>query len=222
MRVPVRSLVTTRARCWPGMALLLACSALSHAAHYSFKHYLQDSGLTNLAVNTINQDRDGFLWVATDNGLFRYNGRRFRRFGRDEGLPQDDVTALTISSGGTVWAGTPGGIAYLSGLRFHPVLSSTALDSLSQGRLVAAGENAAYASTGHGLMKLTLENSGASVRQIYTGETYGVAVDSGGTVWFGCGRDLCRVEGQKVSIVGTNLGLPRGRWESALRKSKVC
>ncbi len=198
------------------MALFLACPALCHAARYSFKHYLQDSGLTNLAVNTINQDRDGFLWVATDNGLFRYNGRRFRRFGREEGLPQDDVTALTISAGGTVWAGTPGGIAYLSGLRFHPVLSSTALDSLSQGRLVAAAENAVYASTGHGLMKLTLENRGASVRQIYTGETYGVAVEPGGTVWFGCGRELCRVEGQKVSIVGTSLGLPRGRWESAL------
>ena len=43
----------------------------------------------------------------------------------------------------------------------------------------AAAENAVYASTGHGLMKLTLENSGASVRQIYTGETYGVAVESG-------------------------------------------
>src|ERR1035438_8995152 len=143
IRIVVKSAFPIRARWWTGMALFLACPALCHAARYSFKHYLQDSGLTNLAVNTINQDRDGFLWVATDNGLFRYNGRRFRRFGRDEGLPQDDVTALTISSGGTVWAGTPGGIAYLSGLRFHPVLSSTALDSLSQGRLVAAGENAA-------------------------------------------------------------------------------
>src|ERR1035438_7893016 len=160
MRVAVRSLVTTRARCWPAMTLLLACSAPSHAAHYSFKHYLQDSGLTNLAVNTINQDRNGFLWVATDNGLFRYNGRRFRRFGREEGLPQDDVTALTVSAAGTVWAGTPVGIAYLSGSRFHPVLFNAALDSVSQGRLVAAEENAAYASTGHGLMKLTLGNSG--------------------------------------------------------------
>src|ERR1039457_5582963 len=145
IRRVVKSVFTTRARWWPGMALFLACAAICHAARYSFKHYLQDSGLTNLAVNTINQDRDGFVWVATDNGLFRYNGRRFQRFGREQGLPQDDVTALTVSAGGTVWIGTPSGVAYLRGSRFHAVPSNTVLDSLSQGRLVAAGENAAYA-----------------------------------------------------------------------------
>ena len=198
------------------MALFLAFAASCHAAHYSFKHYLQDSGLTNLAVNTINQDRDGFIWVATDNGLFRYNGRRFQRFGHEQGLPQDDVTALTISAGGTVWAGTPVGFAYLRGGSFHPVVFGTALDSLSQGRLVAAEEDVVYASTGRGLLKLTLENSGVSMRQIYMGETFGVAVESGGTVWFGCGRDLCRLRGQRLSTVGTALGLPPDRWESAL------
>ena len=48
-------------------------------------------------INTINQDKDGFLWVVTDNGLFRYKGLRFERFGREDGLPQDDVTALAVS-----------------------------------------------------------------------------------------------------------------------------
>lgn len=201
------------------MAAFLACAALGHAASYSFKHYLQGSGLTNLAVNTINQDKDGFLWVATDNGLFRYNGRRFQRFGREEGLPQDDVTALTVSAGGTVWAGTPVGIAYLSGGQFHAVLAA-GLEASSQGRLVASEQNAAYASTGNGIVKLKLERSGVSVQQVYAGQTYALAVGAGGTVWFGCGRDLCRLQGHEVAMVGTRMGLPADKWENALSDGK--
>src|SRR5271168_2708421 len=98
---------------------ILACVVLGHAERYSFKPYLQESGLTNLAVNTIAQDQDGFLWVATDNGLFRYTGRHFQRFGREHGLPQDDVTGLAVSADGTLWAGTPIGVAHLNGGRFH-------------------------------------------------------------------------------------------------------
>ena len=38
-------------------------------------------GLTNLDVLSLLQDRTGFLWVGTDNGLYRYDGRHFRMFG---------------------------------------------------------------------------------------------------------------------------------------------
>jgi ligand-binding sensor domain-containing protein len=118
----VRSVAPCRIGFLAGVAIVINCSPLCHAERYSFKHYTQDSGLTNLAVNTINQDKDGFLWVATDNGLFRYNGGRFERFGRENGLQQDDITALAVTPAGTVWAGSAGGIDYLSGGRFHPAL----------------------------------------------------------------------------------------------------
>ena len=194
------------------VALWLACAMLGNAQHYSFKHYLQDRGLTNLAVNTINQDQDGFLWVATDNGLFRYNGQRFYHFGREEGLPQDDVIALAVSEAGTVWAATPIGVAYLSQGRFHPVESGPKI--WRQGRLTEAHGDATYASTGHGLFKFTRQGTGVSVDQLFLGETFGLATEPGGTVWFGCGQDLCRLQNRLVSAVGLELGLPHDQWES--------
>ena len=216
MRMMVKILFTSRP-CWlPGVVVILACVALGHAERYSFKQYLQDRGLTNLAVNTVTQDKDGFLWVATDNGLFRYNGRRFQRFGREEGLPQDDVTALAVSAGGTVWAGTPIGISYLSGGRFHTVSYRPGVETRSPGNLVATGDNDVYASTAHGLVKLTLQSGGVSVEELYAGETFAVAVDAVGTVWFGCGRNLCRLQGRQVASVGARLGLPRDRWYNAV------
>jgi signal transduction histidine kinase/ligand-binding sensor domain-containing protein/ActR/RegA family two-component response regulator len=207
-------------RCWPGIITLCACAILCNGERYSFKHYLQDSGLTNLAVNTISQDKDGFLWVATDNGLFQYNGRHFIRFGREEGLPQTDVTSLTVSAGGTLWAGTPVGVAYLRGGRFHQALPGPTLYPWQSGGLAGGDGNTTYASTGQGLLKLTLEGTQVSVQKLYEGETFAVAVEPGGTVWFGCGNDLCRFEGQKTTIVGTQLGLPHDRWQSAVSDAR--
>jgi signal transduction histidine kinase/streptogramin lyase/ActR/RegA family two-component response regulator len=199
----------------PKIAIFLACTALCQAQRYSFKHYLQDSGLTNLSVNTINQDKDGFLWVATDNGLFRYNGRHFDRFGREEGLPQDDVTALAVSPGGALWAGTPVGVAYRQGDRFHSIQLG-GQDAWSIEHLIAAEGDSTYASTSYGLFKLSLENGVVSVRKIYAGETFAIAVEPGGRVWFGCGHDLCRFQGHETENVSEHLGLPHDRWETAV------
>src|ERR1019366_9047066 len=54
---------------------------------YNFKFYGEEEGLENLVVQVVLQDRAGFLWVGTQNGLFRYDGSRFRAFGRADGLP---------------------------------------------------------------------------------------------------------------------------------------
>lgn len=52
----------------------------------SFRYYGTDEGLTSVAVKVLFQDRTGFLWVGTENGLFRYDGQRFQRYGSADGL----------------------------------------------------------------------------------------------------------------------------------------
>ena len=49
------------------------------AQEYSFRYYGQEDGLTSLAVKVLYQDRTGFLWAGTENGLFRYDGLWFQR-----------------------------------------------------------------------------------------------------------------------------------------------
>src|ERR1700739_4226818 len=66
--------------------LLLLARALA-GQRYSFKEYGQDQGLTNLDVFCLLQDRTGFLWVGTEDGLFRYDGRQFRAYTKAQGLP---------------------------------------------------------------------------------------------------------------------------------------
>ena len=57
------------------------------AQRYNFKFYGEDEGLKNLAVQAVLQDRAGFLWAGTQNGLYRYDGNRFTAFTRATACP---------------------------------------------------------------------------------------------------------------------------------------
>ena len=103
-----------------GVFALLTCQA-AFAQRFNFKFYGEDEGLANLAVQAVLQDRAGFLWVATQNGLYRYDGSHFAAFGKDEGLPAARIEALHESIDGTLWAGTQNGLARRRGDSFEIV-----------------------------------------------------------------------------------------------------
>ena len=66
--------------------LLLPHGAI--AQQYTFRQYGQQDGLTNLTVLCLTQDRSGYIWICTENGLFRHDSSVFERFGAKEGLPR--------------------------------------------------------------------------------------------------------------------------------------
>src|SRR4051812_10871550 len=67
------------------------------------------------------QDTAGFLWVATQDGVYRYDGNRFARFGLGEGLPSSYVANVQAARDGSVWVITYGGLARFDGQRFNAV-----------------------------------------------------------------------------------------------------
>ncbi|MFT4924653.1 MAG: signal transduction histidine kinase/ligand-binding sensor domain-containing protein [Phenylobacterium sp.] len=78
-----------------------------------FDRFSLDDGLSQAAVSDIFQDRDGFLWFATQDGLNRYDGYTFKVFRHD---PQDQysisnntIRTLFEDSKGRLWIGTNGG-----------------------------------------------------------------------------------------------------------------
>ena len=72
-------------------------------------------------ISAIDQDADGFLWFATEAGLCRFDGVRFRRFTRTEGLP-DSVMVDVCAHGDEVWAATErGGLVLWNGSALEKV-----------------------------------------------------------------------------------------------------
>ena len=130
------------------MLLRLALLAFSltivcQAQEFRFRYYGKEDGLTNLSVQCILQDSSGFLWAGTDNGLFRYDGRKFTRFGNAEGLSGATIASLTQTSDGTLWVGTRLELARWNGVRFEIVhrgnFDTVAADR--EGHLFAAGKD---------------------------------------------------------------------------------
>src|SRR5580700_10232017 len=132
-------------------ALCLLIAQPSLAQRYSFKRYGPDEGLKT-AVNKLFQDRDGFLWVGTSNGLFRYDGDRFQRFGTAEGLPSSAIRDVHHSQDGTLWIVTSGGLARFRHNRYEQVKTGVADQVEVLSNLGSDGQGNLYVSSTLGLL----------------------------------------------------------------------
>jgi signal transduction histidine kinase/ligand-binding sensor domain-containing protein/DNA-binding response OmpR family regulator len=83
---------------------------------FQFIHLGEDEGLSQKTITAILQDRQGFLWFGTEDGLVRYNGYRFHTFTHfvDDSLSLSNhkVTSLFEDSRGRLWVGTTNGLNY--------------------------------------------------------------------------------------------------------------
>ena len=58
----------------------IGCHAQMADEHYYFKNLSVQNGLSQNTVNAILQDKQGFMWFGTKDGLNRYDGLSFRKF----------------------------------------------------------------------------------------------------------------------------------------------
>ena len=109
-------------------------SLLDPATSLVFEHITVDDGLPENSVRAIVQDRAGFLWFGTQNGLVRYDGQQMQVFspraGDDAAFGGRTVDALLEDREGAIWIGT-----FLRGLwRYDPVKGGFSAIDLAAGR----------------------------------------------------------------------------------------
>jgi len=104
-------LCSSRAKLLFSFAVLLI-SLFSFApnalAQYEFDHWTTENGLPQNAVNAILQTSDGYLWLATFDGLVRFDGLQFTVFnkGNMKGIGGNRFDTLFVDSQGALWAVT--------------------------------------------------------------------------------------------------------------------
>ena len=89
----------------------ISCISLNASAQNGgYESISVAQGLSQGMVFATIQDKEGFIWVATKNGLNRYDGYNFKVFTNDpynsNSLSSNTVTALFEDSKGRIWAGT--------------------------------------------------------------------------------------------------------------------
>jgi len=80
----------------------------------NFERISNKEGFNQNTVNAIEQDKYGFLWYATPNGLIRYDGYEFKTFStqsKSEGaISSNNITYLFNDKNGILWIGTNVGV----------------------------------------------------------------------------------------------------------------
>src|SRR5215218_6777133 len=87
--------------------LIRASAFTQQAKQYSFKHFSVINGLASNTVSSIAQDGDGYIWIATTNGLQRYDGNNFITFKAQENnpatIPSNHIVSLYKDKRNNLW-----------------------------------------------------------------------------------------------------------------------
>ncbi len=179
-----------------------------------FATYGRDDGLEDLNVQALLQDRTGVLWIGTDSGLYRFDGRRFVRMGTDLASLDGRILSLCETPDGVLYVGTGAGLARLekgrfvalggeSGLPVSEILEgSIAADA--GGRLLVGTRQGLFAEEEGRFVPVPRPDGGAESR------ITALHVDPSGAVWTARGHSLIVADKTGWREAGGNLPLPAG------------
>jgi signal transduction histidine kinase/ligand-binding sensor domain-containing protein len=193
---------------WLAVFLSLALPAFSGAPWF-VRTWQSDQGLPDNSVMGIDQTPDGFLWVATQTGVARFDGLQFREYPlTTPGIASQTIQAFCVDRCGRVWVAWEQGIVVcLEQGRTTVMLSPDNPPLLRRARLMMEdGEGAVWVSYLDG----TLVRFKEGQVRFYTAEdglpAHGVTkltVDRSGQLWF--------LNAQQVGVFREGRFLPLGK-----------
>jgi ligand-binding sensor domain-containing protein len=210
MNPRLAGLVLVAALCLAGADSARALDRQKALSQYVLETWGARDGLKQHRVHAITQTRDGYLWLATEDGLVRFDGVRFTTFQKknSRGFGHDYLYALAEGDDGSLWIGTYHGLTRLKDGAFTTYTDADGMTdafvwclSRGTGRLWIGGwkglsrfANGAF--TKHPLF------AGRSIRDVREARD--------GSLWVGAGQTLHHlVEGREPVVYGAREGLPR-------------
>ena len=170
----------------------LALDTSKPLKQYGRQTWQSDTGLPQNTVHAIVQSRDGYIWMATEGGLVRFDGQDLRTFdpGNTPALQSASIDSLALDRDGALWISTASGLTKLQSNRFVPLTIANGLPSnivhfihpLPDGRILAFTAGGIAISDGLAFHTLTATTSEITPEQITD--------DQSGTTWIADGQQL--------------------------------
>ncbi len=167
----------------PAVVLLLLrvlCAGAQSTESFSHQAWSTEEGLPQASVHSIFQSQDGYLWVATEGGVARFDGYGFTQFGQDTSpaFTSNDVSSITETPRGVLWFGTSDGLVRAAGSGVRRFSTQDGLPSAVVLALAAAKDGGLLILTEAGLVRFDGSRF-ASASGIFPGAQSG----PGGAVW---------------------------------------
>ena len=112
---------------------------------YAFSHLSTSAGLVSNFVLNIEQDKNGYIWIGTIDGLQRYDGNHFITFRNNSkdpySIPGDYINALYTDKKNNLWliSNNTAGIFHTSNFRFEAI-AIQGEDTLHRSSVISVGE----------------------------------------------------------------------------------
>ncbi|MBC7417636.1 MAG: diguanylate cyclase, partial [Pedobacter sp.] len=112
-------------------------SALAQTTY--LPHYSTKSGLASNTCYFIHQDKKGFLWIATSNGVSRFDGTNFQNFGIEDGLPDTQILQIAEDRQERLWFfALNGQVSFLKDGKFYNASNNKVLAKIHPGAVVVS------------------------------------------------------------------------------------
>jgi ligand-binding sensor domain-containing protein len=85
------------------LLFLFFCSAVARSQEPSHIQYTVKDGLPGAIVYHALQDKNGFIWFATNQGVSRFDGRTFKNYAKENGLPDNEILRLYLDRNNNMW-----------------------------------------------------------------------------------------------------------------------
>ncbi|MBA6355616.1 MULTISPECIES: EAL domain-containing protein [unclassified Colwellia] len=180
--------------------LIAENTSLSSQAALKFKHLLTSNGLSHNNVFDIAQDLDGFIWIATEDGLNRYDGKNFVHYRKNleepNSIANNFIRKVFIDKDGVLWAGTRKGLSKYNVLLdnfenyYHQEGNNESLQDDMVWDIYQDKDNNIWVSTTNGIHKFNEANNNFKQIKIHglegrLKEIKTIYQDLKGNFWFG-------------------------------------
>jgi serine phosphatase RsbU (regulator of sigma subunit)/ligand-binding sensor domain-containing protein len=155
-------------------------------------------GLASGVVFDLVQDRQGYIWMGTTNGVSRYDGETFTNFTREDGLAHDLVYSVLEDREGNLWFGTRGGVSRYDGESFTTMTVEDGLTSNSVWTMLEDREGDLWFGTHVGVSRFDGEvfTNFTARDGLLDNFIASILEDRDGNLWFaGGGSCICRYDG---------------------------
>ena len=179
MRGSVQKILWMCLASWAGLVHGIDAARTFH--DYGIDNWSTSQGLPQTSVLTITQDRDGYVWMGTQDGLARFDGLHFDVYNRanSDGTDPLNVQASLTDSRGRVWFGTQKDVLLRESGHFHNVASVAPGKDIRA--LAEARDGTIWAATPLGALRYDGQQF---VRSVASDDAYALAVDDD-ALWVG-------------------------------------
>lgn len=202
------------------LAIVFLCLHSSILAEQlPLKTYTVADGLASNYVNQIYQDKKGFIWFATWEGLSRFDGYNFKNFDESDGLPHVNITHINEDKEGNIWVATINGIARLNRAEIinpnnsqspkpkflsHKIREGSDTNTMAANQvnsILFHSDGSMWCFTNYGVFRSNNPNLAQPTFEVVMENipaSTGYLEDEDGSVWFGNGVNLMQAKGSEI------------------------